>query len=339
MQADLELHTRHAKIVAGDVVDLGRPFVDADAAREFHRRRQVGDHMQLPARLLVAAGLERDLGARGDRLLDLVLALADGVELERLAVDIEFRRTAAARVIDEARDLRADRHTQKLVVVGHVEIDRRLAGIGRRRDPEIGDNRRRRRKCRDEGAHHAIVAPAARHHDRDDQRQHRYYAQRPGIDDRENRLRRLVDQAGETLGFAAAMRLPQRDSHRIGAARGQLILYGDQRAMRHARVALEAADRNVARRPTERAQEEKAEAQEAEGQDGENAGVNPGIEASEQVEMGRRHEQHHGRHQRHQTRPQAFPGQRRARQTDLALHSEALDRPGLRRVHRVLSRS
>ena len=201
--------------------------------------------MQLPARLLVAARLERDLGARGDRLLDLVLARADGIELERLAVDVELRGMAAAHVVDEARDLRADGDAQQLVVVRHVEIDRRLAGIGRRRDPEIGDDRRRRRKGRREGGHHAVGAPAARHHDGDDERQHRHDAQRPGVDDRENRLRRLVDQAGETLGLAAAMGLPQRDRHRIGAARGQLILHGDQRAMRHARVALEAADRQV----------------------------------------------------------------------------------------------
>ena len=246
VQADLKLHAGHAKIVAGDVLDLGRPFVDADAAREFHCRREVRDHVQLPARLLVATGLERDLVARGDRLLDLVLALADGVELESLAVDVQLGRMTAARVVDEARDLRTDRHAQQLVVIGHVEIDRRLAGIGRRRDPEIGDDRRRRRKRRHERAHHAIAAPAARHHDGDDQRQHRHDAQRPGVDDRQDRLRWPVGQAGETLRFAAAMRLPQRRRHRIGAARSQLILNGDQRPVRHARVAFEPADRNIA---------------------------------------------------------------------------------------------
>ena len=87
VQADLQLHAGHAEIVAGDVLDLGRPLVDADRPGELDGRREVGDDVQLPARLLVAARLQDDLLALGDDLLDLVLALADGGELGALAVD------------------------------------------------------------------------------------------------------------------------------------------------------------------------------------------------------------------------------------------------------------
>ena len=61
VQADLQLHAGHAEIVAGDVLDLGRPLVDADRLGELDGRRQVGNDMQLPARLLVAARLQGDL--------------------------------------------------------------------------------------------------------------------------------------------------------------------------------------------------------------------------------------------------------------------------------------
>src|SRR5947207_1392854 len=117
--------------------------------------------MQLPARLLIAARLEHDLFAIHDRLLDLVFALGDGAELALLAVDHQLGRVATAHVVDEARELAADRHAQKLVVFGHVEIDRWLAGIGRRRDPEVRDHRRRRRKSRSDSSRHAIGTPAA----------------------------------------------------------------------------------------------------------------------------------------------------------------------------------
>ncbi len=80
MQAHLQLDAGHAEIVAGDVLDLGRPLVDADRAGEVDGRRQVGDDVELPARLLVAARLQGDLLALGDGLFDLVLALADGRE-------------------------------------------------------------------------------------------------------------------------------------------------------------------------------------------------------------------------------------------------------------------
>ena len=57
VQTDLELNAGHAEIVTGHVLDLGRPFVDADRAREVDGGRQIGDDVQLPARLLVAACL------------------------------------------------------------------------------------------------------------------------------------------------------------------------------------------------------------------------------------------------------------------------------------------
>ena len=61
VQADLQLHAGDAEIVAGDVLDLGRPLVDADRLGELDGRREVGNDVQLPARLLVAARLQGDL--------------------------------------------------------------------------------------------------------------------------------------------------------------------------------------------------------------------------------------------------------------------------------------
>ena len=166
-----------------------------------------------------------------------------------LAVDHQLRRLAAAHVVDEARELAADRHAQNLVAIGHVEIDRRLAGIGRRRDPQIGDHRRRRRKGRREGRRHAVGAPAAGAGDRHDQQQHRHEAQRPGVERGKSGMGRLVAEAGQALDLAAAMGVPQGGGHRIALAGGEAILHGDQRPVRHAAVALEPADRVFPRGP------------------------------------------------------------------------------------------
>ena len=65
--------------------------------------------------------------------------------------------------------------------------------------------------------------------------------------------------------------------------------------------------------------------------------MNPGVEAAEQIEMGRRDEQRDHGEQRHQPRPQAFPGERHPRQADLALDAGRGDRGGFGGVHRVLS--
>ena len=303
VQADLELDPGHAEIVAGDVIDLGRPLVDADRLGELDGRRQVGDDVQLPVRLLVAARLKRDLLALGDDLLDLVLALADGRELGALAVDHQLRRLAAAHVVDEAGELAADRHAQQLVVLGHVEIDRRLAGIGGRRDPQIGNHRRRRRESRREGGNHAVVAPAAGDGERHDQGEDRHEAQRPGVEDGQTGTRRLVGEPGQPRRLTATMGLPQGCGHRVVLARGQAILHGDQWPVRHPAVEFEAADRGFARGPGKIPQTPPAERAQGERQDSQHAGMNPGIEAGEKLEMGRSDEQGDKSQQRHQTRP------------------------------------
>jgi hypothetical protein len=56
-----------------------------------------------------------------------------------------------------------------------------------------------------------------------------------------------VAEAGQALGLAAAMGLPQGRRHRIGGPRRQGVLHGDQRPVRHAAVALEATDRGFLR--------------------------------------------------------------------------------------------
>ncbi len=335
MQAHLQLDAGDAEIVAREVVDLGRPLVDADRARELDGRGEVGNDVELPARLLVAARLQGDLLALGDDLLDLVLALADGRELGRLAVDQELRRLAAAHVVNEARDLAADRDAQHLVGIGHVQIDRRLAGIGRRCDPQVGDDRRRRWEGRRHRGGHAVAAPAARDGDGDHERQQRHETEGPLVETGEAWVCRLVAQADEAFGLAAAMGLPESLGHRVGRAGGQMVLHGHQRPVRNVAIAFEPADRGFPRGPGEIAQLPPGEAGEGERDGRQHARMHPGIQAGEQVEMGGGDEQRHERQQRHETRPEALPGQGRPRQTDLASQPGGLDRRGgLAGVHR-----
>ena len=335
VQAHLELDAGHAEIVAGEVLDLGRPLVDADRTGEVDRRSEVGNDMEFPAGLLVAARLQGDLLALGDDVFDLVLALADGRELGLLAVDRQDRRLAATRVIDEARNLAADRYAQNLVVLGHVQIDRRLAGIGRRRDPQVGNDRRRRRESRGHGGGHAITAPAARHGDGDDESQQRHEAQRPLVEGGEARMSRPIAQAGKALGLTATMGFPQGHGHRIGIAGGQLVLHGGQRPVRNVAVALEPTDRRFARGPRKITKPPPGETGKGQRDGGQNAGMDPRIEAGEQVEMGGGNEERDEGEQRHEARPQAFPSQGRPRQTDFAAQSRGPDRrSGLAGVHR-----
>jgi hypothetical protein len=105
--------------------------------------------------------------------------------------------------------------------------------------------------------------------------------------------------------------------------------------VRHAAVEFEPADRGFVRGPGKIAQAPPAERTEGERQHRQHTGMNPGIEAGEKVEMGRGDEQGHESQQRHETRPEAFPGQRCPRQTDLAAQPGRLDLGGLAGVHRL----
>ena len=155
---------------------------------------------------------------------------------------------AAAHVVDEARELAADRHAQDLVVVGHVEIDRRLAGIGRRRDPQIGDDRRRRREGRREGGRHAIGCASRRPRRRPRSGPAAARGAAPRC-----RTRRGPDAPALLLRPASRAASRRRcASHRAVAIGSVLpaarrVLHRDQRPVRHAAIQLEAADRASAR--------------------------------------------------------------------------------------------
>jgi len=135
----------------------------------------------------------------------------------------------------------------------------------------------------------------------------------------------LVRQAGEAFGLAAAMGPPKGGRHDVVLAGGKAVLHRDQRPVRHIGIAFEATDRLFPGRPLQAAQPPPGQAAEAQGQGGQQAGMQPGIEAGEQVEMGGGNEESDGRQQRHQARPEGFPGKRHPRQADLALQSGGPD--------------
>ena len=150
---------------------------------------------------------------------------------------------AAARAHDQraaGRDRQGSRGGQRGLLVRRRQDDRRLAGIERRRHPGIDPDIGRRQHAvpveRRRGAQAALVAGGDKgrdHHHRDQR------AQRPGIVDRQPRRRQAGADALDRGQRALALRLPQRQRHRI--LRRQRIGQRGRRAMADAGAAVEPA--------------------------------------------------------------------------------------------------
>lgn len=327
VQAQARLQRGDAVIVAGDVIDTELAPVGARGiARELDGRRRIGHQPHLPCRAFAAIDQHGQGVAALDRGVDLVTARPDGGEGRILAADAQHSLAALRDVVDEAGHLAARRHAQHALGVLGVEIDRRLARIGRRRDPQLDDQRRRRRESRRESRGHAIAAPAASGDQGDDQAEQRHQAQRARIAARHVGARRGIAQRGQALSLAAAMGVPHRLGEGIALANRDRVLDRLDRPVRHAAVDLQAALGGGPIGPAEAAEGEPGEPDQRGGAAGQQRCVGPGLQAAEDVEMRRRQEQRDKAQRGDQAGPQGLPRQCGAGDGDAAVEAGWSDR-------------
>ena len=317
---------RHGAVVVLNPVGeferaVHRPLGFAD---EGNARGCVGNDLERPGGDLIRAGLQHQ-HAVGDELARKlphagVLSLSGiGRSLRGDLGGLAFRRRKHQRFLAATaghaqRQVAALRRIEQggLAIGVRGEEDRRLAGIGRRRDPGI-DARRNRRDARRgaEGVGHLAAERSGRKGEGRHQQEQRHGAQAPGIAFGHAGAGQVARQAAELFGHPFLMLVPERLGETVGRAGQPVGLDEDGRVLEFVGPLDTAVDRG-ALRPAEVAQRsERGERREREG--GRGADAQPVGHQPEQAEPGYAQEQAGDDDERQDQRPGALERHRRLR--------------------------